>query len=347
MKNVIMILCSLLLSHVPLSGQETARWTVRQLMILEPNPGAEFGSVAGLAIDRSGALYLSDPISCTLWKFDVSGKFLGRTGRRGDRAGEFRAPSMVAIAGDTIVVMQSTSPALQFFSDQLLPLGWRRPYDGQPVCLAIDRKGRLIVAGMRANADRQNLLILPSLMAAGGNSRALAPGQRTEDFFQACHVATCPDGSMVVAFLFENRIVWIDRNGTAIRNQSLPGLRALSAEEESATVPEETAFKSVVSDARGQVYLLGGSLAPHPHCDVFLLDASGRFLGSVALPHPSRFLAVDAKGDLYGTSNEGTVVRKYRLRRGGGRSPCTRSKTFIKSPMTSKGGPCLSSVHTN
>jgi hypothetical protein len=299
-----------------LSGDGYAGWHVEEVLRLKPRADAEFIMVAGIAVDRNENIYVADPMSYALWKFDRTGKLLGKAGRRGEKPGEFHSPSMLIVSGDTIAVMQSTNPWIQFFTTSLQPLGARRPYDGQPLCLAADGRGRMTVAGMREQGDRQVLCCLPSMMATGGIRSAIPPGGHTEEFFQVSHLAITPNGMTVVAFQFENRIVWIDARGRLVRDLSVPSLRRLSAVEDAEPIPDETAFKSVAVDARGRIYILGGSLAPHPHRDLFLFDRRGRSLGVATLPSPSRLIAVDARGNVYGTSDEGGMLLKYRLSQG-------------------------------
>jgi hypothetical protein len=315
MKRILHSLCVLVVSVHALFGQGSPDWNVEEVLRIKPRAGAEFIMVAGIAVDRAGNIFVSDPMSYSLLKFNPEGKLLGKVGRRGDQPGEFHSPSMLIVSGDTIAVMQATNPSIQFFTTSLVSIGERRPYDGQPICLAADDRGRMTIAGMRALADRQVLCLLSSMTGTAGSPLTIPPGKHREDFFQACHLAIAPNGVTVVAFQFENRIVWLDKKGKVKRSLSLPSLRPLSVEEEANPIPDETAFKSVAVDPRGRVYILGGSLSSHPHRDVFLFDQGGRSLGVATLPFPSRLITVDRQGNVYGTSDESGALRKYRLSR--------------------------------
>jgi hypothetical protein len=303
----------LLLTAPALYPQESTRWSVKEIMTLGAQNGAEFSMVSGLAVDHRGAIYVSDQISCSLSKYGSDGHLLGRTGKRGDRPGEFRSPASVLTLGDTVVVMQSSNPVIQFFTSDLVPLGSGRPYDGQPVSLAVDGMGSLVIAGVRNRWGRQMLRFLPSLLATTGPDVTLPPSRRADGFSDVCHLAVTSAGQIVVAYLFENRVIWIRRDGTLVRSLAVPQLRRLTPEESKARIPGETAVKSVVADMRGRIFLLGGSLAPHPHRDVFIFTHGGKYLGLATLPYPSRLLAIDRKGFLYGTSNESTAISKYAI----------------------------------
>src|ERR671914_3018697 len=60
------------------------------------SPG-EFNLPWGIAVDRSGAVYVADWRNDRVQKFDPAGKFLAAYGTSGRGDGEFRRPAGVAV----------------------------------------------------------------------------------------------------------------------------------------------------------------------------------------------------------------------------------------------------------
>ena len=56
------------------------------------------GELSGIAVDRSGNVYVSDFSATKIWVFDANGRSMAGTGRKGQGPGEFQAPTGIAIA---------------------------------------------------------------------------------------------------------------------------------------------------------------------------------------------------------------------------------------------------------
>ncbi len=71
--------------------------------------------VTGVAVDQSGGIYVTDSFADRVFRFSVSGIFLGEFGRTGSGQGQFQDPSGIEISAGIIYVVDSTNHRVQRF----------------------------------------------------------------------------------------------------------------------------------------------------------------------------------------------------------------------------------------
>lgn len=112
---------------------------------VDRDPVRQFGSISGIAVDTSGAIYVLDRGAGEVRIFDAAGEFVRRIGRPGEGPGELGAASAVLLGrGDTIFVPDLRNQRVQRFltdgsdaaSFQLslsdgIPLEWGPRPDGR------------------------------------------------------------------------------------------------------------------------------------------------------------------------------------------------------------------------
>lgn len=120
---------------------EATAWRLEEELrigVVDGDPMREFGSVAGLAVDDAGRIYVLDGMAHEIRVFDPDGRFASAFGQRGSGPGELNSPSAVLIGrGDTILVpdvpngrvqrfLTDGSPAGQFplYLARGFPVGW-------------------------------------------------------------------------------------------------------------------------------------------------------------------------------------------------------------------------------
>ncbi|MBL8761546.1 MAG: hypothetical protein JNL50_09615 [Phycisphaerae bacterium] len=104
----------------------------QQVLILDRKTGKELGVIGsvgdepgqfrlpvGVAVDKSGNVYVSDMMRCVVQKFDPDGKLLGAFGRQGDHAGAFARPKHLTVDSDGIIyVVDAAFQNVQMFNDK-------------------------------------------------------------------------------------------------------------------------------------------------------------------------------------------------------------------------------------
>jgi hypothetical protein len=72
--------------------------------------------VTGVAVDQSGGIYVTDSFADRVFRFSVSGIFLGEFGNTGSGEGQFRDPSGIEVNAGIIYVVDSTNHRVQRFN---------------------------------------------------------------------------------------------------------------------------------------------------------------------------------------------------------------------------------------
>jgi hypothetical protein len=307
-------LLALILAMSPHSGEavpEGKERTLRERITIGRGENEEIYSATGLAVDDQGNVYVSDQLEYCVKKYDSKGKLVGKAGKKGVGPGEFRAPVTLAVWRDTILVMQISNTCIQAFSRDLVYLGSRTIDAGMPVDIAVSPQGELLVALLSDEGERERIQVFPSLL--GGSPIEIAIGSRTRGhiLFGVCKVAAAGDGSVICLSLFLNRIAWYSRAGKLLSVVRIPGIADPGVDMSARQPPTGTSFKGIQVDPAGNILVLAGSLARNPGVDVFVLGSRGAYLGVMKLRRPSRLLAVDRRGYLYATAEEGTMVKEY------------------------------------
>ncbi len=125
-----------------------------------PAPPSTFSQIWGLAVDKSGNVYVADTWNHRIQKFDANGRFLKTWGETGDTRGvaridplKFYGPRAIAIdaQGNLYVTDTGNKRVLKFTpnGDPIAQYGGFGVEDGQfqePVGIAIDAQGNIYVA---------------------------------------------------------------------------------------------------------------------------------------------------------------------------------------------------------
>ncbi len=81
----------------------------------EGSPQEMFFRIRGLAVDRSGTIFISDMGNQRVQVFDASGTFLRTIGRKGQGPGEFEQPTNIVIGGDAENLYVLDGPKIKVF----------------------------------------------------------------------------------------------------------------------------------------------------------------------------------------------------------------------------------------
>lgn len=99
----------------PLSAQLPGRKVALQLQ-LGTAEGSTFGRVAGVAVSKSGIVYVLDVIDANIRSFTLDGRHLRTFGRRGGGPGEFTSPSRLRATDSTVQILDAARWSNVMFS---------------------------------------------------------------------------------------------------------------------------------------------------------------------------------------------------------------------------------------
>ncbi|MCH7565187.1 MAG: hypothetical protein IH968_15350 [Gemmatimonadetes bacterium] len=84
-----------------LASSDTVRMNVTWAVAPGVHPAADsLGDISGITIDRAGNVYATDFLAGKIWVFDVGGRLIASSGRKGQGPGEFEAPTGPAVGPD-------------------------------------------------------------------------------------------------------------------------------------------------------------------------------------------------------------------------------------------------------
>jgi DNA-binding beta-propeller fold protein YncE len=114
----------------------------------------QFRVPLGVAVDRSGNVFVVDMMQCRVQKFGPDGTFLSSLGTQGDYAGSFARPKHLAVDSEGIVyVVDATFQNVQMFDDKhrlLMHFGSAGNFPGAmdlPAGIAVSDEALDLVAG--------------------------------------------------------------------------------------------------------------------------------------------------------------------------------------------------------
>jgi hypothetical protein len=265
----------------------------------------------GLAVDRTGTIFVLDMMDYAVKKFGPDGKLLGRAGRKGQGPGEFLGPRLLDCSDRYVYAVDQYVMGVMVFDRDLKYLrtirtpslvSAMRALSGDRIavhCLSVGEGGAILV-----------------LDGAGRILDRLDYMPRPEGFLQDS-VSFLADGrsGFVIAYLFLDRVErWTAPTTLAWARSYFGGKPVVTEKAGEYDVPKETCFKDVARDSRGFLYVLAGNRAKHSGRDILVLDAGGALLQTLTLPEPSHCLYIDGKDRLYVRADDGIAVRRYEIR---------------------------------
>jgi len=301
----------LLVHHSPAVGGAAGERTLHPAMTMGNGPGVILYSVSGISADRWNNVYVSDILDYAVKKFNPSGAFVARVGRRGTGPGEFRNPALSIVVGEKLLVLQTTVNRIQVFDTSLAYRNGFAVQGGMPVDMAPLAPEGVAIA-LYSDTARAALLLYDSPESRAPRRIHLKPTGKKHPLYGAVRMSVSPEGAFVIAYLFLNRVEIYSRRGSLIRRFSLG---ALGGEEiDDGQVPERTFFRKVIVDRSRRILLLGGNRAPHPGRDLFVCSMKGSLLRTFLLPFRTRTIAPGEHDTFYATDEGGTCVGKYDIR---------------------------------
>jgi len=271
--------------------------------------------LTGVAVDSDGFIYVLDGMDYSLKKFDAGGLLVGKTGRKGQGPGEFKAPRLLDCSGSRLFATDQNNPGIQVF-DRDLTFKTAIPCRSAVQAMRALGPDKVAVLTMRALGASS----LQVLNAEGTLLSELSfADPKAGLLMDSASFTALPDGSFVIAYLFQDRVERWTAEGRRVWSRAVLGPKKVPTTKMdsplgSLTLPTETCFHDIAADSRGRLFVLGGRMAKNAARDVFVLDADGRLFTTFTLPDTSHCLVIDGKDQLYVRANEGITLKKYRMR---------------------------------
>jgi len=265
----------------------------------------------GITTDETDFIYLTDALDYSLKKFDVDGRMTVKQGRKGQGPGEFLAPRLLQYHKGLLYVTDQSRPGIQLFDRDL-------KYRGRiPVLFPISSfdvldKKRIAVVRLEMKTGCRITIIDDK----GEEQRSFGFQTKESPFLlDLVDLVSDGKGGFFLVYIFRDRILHVDKDGTALWERSLLGVKKVKQKKMSEiTLPTEVVFKDIAIDSRGRIYILGGHFSINQSRDVYVLDGEkGHLLTTFVLPDTSHCIHLDDKDYLYSRANDGVTLKKYEL----------------------------------
>lgn len=272
-----------------------------------PGPGAgQFTTPRGIASDGAGSVYVSDPATDRVQRFDPDGTFLGAFGATGAGPGQFTGAGHVAADafGSVYVTDPGNARVQKFTSAGALVLSWgsRGTGDGQfqaPAGIAVDSLGNVYVVDAQANRVQRFTPDGAFDLAWGGTG--VLPGQ----FSSAQDVAVDVFGDVYVVDGAANRVQKFTADGALLFawGSSGAGDGQFNGPSGIAAGVGGNVFVADTGNQRIQVFTSDGAFLER-------FAGAGAGPGSGQLPAPVD-VASDSSGAVYAVDQAAARVQKF------------------------------------
>ena len=278
-------------------------------------PDARLLAVQGVATRSDGMLFVADRLDYRVKKFGPRGELKGAVGGRGKGPGQFQGPGPLACFGGRIAVADFTTGRVQVLND-LFPLSCFE-VPGAVSDLCFDGAGNIWIIAV--TMDRQRGLFVYGPDGKERKVLALIHGEG-DLFFDAGFVAWLGKGTIAVGYYLRNRVELWDTSGRLIREFAVGGFPERAPTRHTAqgsgviSLPLGNVFRSMASDGKGKLYLLGGDYSSKPCQEVLEIDRNGNLLRRIQLKEKSVLIHADRNGWLYAVSGDRRSIVRYRLK---------------------------------
>ena len=292
---------------------------LREIYQLGEKEHQAFVQVGEVAADSKGSVFVTDRFQYSIKKFNSRGVFQKEFGKRGKKTGEFRAvPYNIDCMHDTVAVVEVGTERVQFFSDDLQPIG-EMTTAGPVADMAYNNSGCIFASVIPLSGRKEDVVMLYDKRGKIVSKVPLSDvtGQPAMDMILLC---TDLKDRLIVAYQYRNRIEIYSENIQMIHQFSVSGLPKQAGVntmyvEKLGALPEGKLILDLSTDSAGHIFILGGDYSTHPNQDVYVYDYDGNPLTTFILPEQSGILYIDKQGFLYTREKHRRVIKKYAITR--------------------------------
>ena len=259
----------------------------------------------GLSTDEKGTIYITDLQDYSIKKYDREGRFLKKTGRKGQGPGEFVFPGIVRYKNGKLYVGQIQNTGIQVFDTDLNFIK-SIPLRTVPSSFRIIEEDKLAISQITSNeiqfydfAGKE----INSFQYIKDNNLML----NTVDFIKNGE-------SYFLCFKWKDIISKHSNSGEKIWERGILKMGKVKTQKiQGFTLPKNVCFKTICFDNKNYLYILGGHLSKNVNRDVYVLSQDGRWIETITLPEQTHMIHIDSNNFLYSRSESGTLIKKFKL----------------------------------
>ncbi|MDW7760035.1 MAG: hypothetical protein SCM96_05285 [Acidobacteriota bacterium] len=280
--------------------------SIREVLTIGHDSDGIIYQWVGLTTDDENNIYISDLKDTSIKKFDPEGRFIAKTGQKGQGPGDFLTPGVIRYHDGFLYVGQIQSPGIQIFDKNL---NYRKSVPLRNLVTSFRIFGKNLIAASMLMSTR-----IVFFDSKGDEIRFLQYSDILDIMLNAVDFIG-DDEHVYLCFKWQDKIVKYSRDGAKIWERNL--LRAGKPKQKKVgdyLLPQDICFKSITVDPRNSFYyVLGGDLSKNVSRDIYVLSKDGTWVDTVTLPEPSHMIHVDEDGYLFSRAEYGTLLKKYQL----------------------------------
>jgi hypothetical protein len=260
----------------------------------------------GLTTDEENNIYITDLKDHSVKKYNPEGKFIKKTGRKGQGPGEFLTPGPLQFYGGFLYIGQIQHPGIQVLDTELnyiknIPLK-------QPL-ISFQVTGNEQIAGSMFMGSKIHWYNLK-----GEEIDSIQYIQNDDFMLNAVEFIT-DNKNLYVCFQWKDIISKLSLTGNKIWERNILKVKEVKIKKiKNFTLPQNVCFKTITFDhEKNFIYVLGGHLSKNVSRDIYVLTPEGNWVDTITLPEQTHTIHIDSKNFLLSRSEYGTLIKKFKL----------------------------------
>jgi len=259
----------------------------------------------GLTTDKQRNVYITDLKDYSIKKFDEEGKFIKKTGRKGQGPGEFTTPGIIRFKDGNLFVGQFQNTGIQVFDTDLNYIK-NISLRVIPTSFQLVDEEQLAISQLSSNK-------IQVFNFNGENLNSFQYNQDHDWVLNAVDFDKSKD-SYYLCFKWQDIICKYSISGQKIWERNILNVDKIETKKIGGiALPKDVCFKTICFDNKNYLYILGGHLSKNINRDVYILSQNGEWIDTITLPEQTHMIHVDSNNFLYSRSEYGTLVKKFKL----------------------------------
>jgi len=305
-KKKFKIFCLLLFISLALSHAQDTQIKIKEVLTIGNDSKGMIFQWVGLTTDQENNIYITDLKDNSVKKFGPEGKFIKKTGRKGQGPGEFLTPGPIQFYNGFLYIGQIQHPGIQVFDTELnylksIPLK-------QPLINFQVIENERIAGSMFMG----NEIYMYNFKGKKINSISYI---QNNDFMLNAVEFIVGHESLYVCFQWKDIICKFSLTGKKIWERNLFKVKKVKTKKiKNFKLPQDICFKTITFDRdENFIYVLGGHLSKNVSRDVYVLSPGGKWIDTITLPEQTHTIHIDSQNFLFSRSEYGTLIKKFKL----------------------------------
>jgi len=296
------------LNILTLNGQTINEISIEEVLSIGQHENEEFYQLAGICVDDSENIYLSDMIDQSLHKFNSQGKRVLKLTPE-SKVKPVPIQKMV-YNNDKIYIVRQGFPGIEILNRYFSRIGFiKYPNPVSSFCF-IDSTHLLVLPFKIFSSNHFSLITLD-----GQEYAKIEYNIMNEKGLQNQITFKIMDGeSIVFAYLFSDCVAKIDFSSKLIwKEQFYKGIKTETKSLMGISLPQNTFFVDIQSDKFKNIFVLLGHYSSLKNMQILILNESGDEKQRLDLPFSTHMIYIDHNNYLYTRALKGTSLKKFKI----------------------------------